>query len=97
MADKPVVVRATMSRSRTFVAVAGGIGAAYVGSELLLIVGDPGDTRRDAPPAFSVAVTTSAPTTFYSIEIGDALLDAMRRVDMPKLHGVVVKPTKPSA
>ena len=83
-------------RSKMFVVVAGGIGAAYCLSELLQTVTDPGDTMRDTVPAFTVATTTSAPAAFYSVEFGDTMIDAMRRVDMPSVYGVVVKPTKPS-
>jgi hypothetical protein len=79
-------------RSRKFVAVATGIGAAYVCQELRLAIADPADTTRDMAPAFAVAAMTSAPTGTGLVL--NAVTEAEYRVDMPWLK--VFMAAKPS-
>jgi hypothetical protein len=84
------------SRTKPYVFGVGTLGLIYIGVEAGQIWVDPFDTKRDTAPAISVATTTSAPS-YSTIIITDAIVEALRRVDMPKIPGVVDKPTKPSA
>jgi hypothetical protein len=91
---KPVVLRTPLPRGRTFAFAACALCGAYVCSHVALTIIAPDDTQRDATTL--IASTTASGDTGFSVVSFDAITEAEYRVDMPKVYGVVTKPTKPS-
>ncbi|HWE20875.1 MAG TPA: hypothetical protein VG758_27515, partial [Hyphomicrobiaceae bacterium] len=67
---------------------------AYACTRVAHTIVAPYDTQRDATTL--IASTTASSDTGFSVVAFDAITEAEYRVDMPKVYGVVTKPTKPS-